>query len=31
MELQLNLIRSGGLPNVRSLIFYNSPVRLLLF
>lgn len=31
MELQLNLIRSGGLHNVRSLIFYNSPVRLLLF
>ena len=27
MELQLSLIRSGGLHNVRSLIFYNSPVR----
>ena len=25
MELQLNLIRSGGLHNVRSLIFHDSP------
>ena len=31
MELQLNLIRSGGLHHVRLLILYNSPVRLLLF